>query len=167
MLDFLQSTIVLVIVNFIALFLLLRWLLLKPVSEFLEKRRQLIYDDLDNAKRGREEAQELLEEHRSMISQGRNQAANIIDEAMRQAEERRQELLATAEIEAAAVLERAKLEISREQAKAIQQLRTEVSILSISVAEKMLARSVTDQDQDQIFTKVLEELEESYAKYGS
>lgn len=155
------------VINLLALFLIMRWLLFKPVGEFLEKRRQMVQEEIGSAKRDREEAQKLLEEHRNMLKDGRNQAAALIEEAMRQADDRRQELLASAESEAAAILERAKVEIYREQAKVIQQLRTEVSTLSISVAEKMLARSVTDKDQDQIFNEVLEEMEESYAKYGS
>lgn len=167
MLEFTPFTFIATIVNLAVLFLILRKLLLKPVGEFLEKRRQIIHDDLDNAKLSKEEAQRLLEEHRQMLAEGKGQAAKIIEEAVRQADLRREELIAKAEQEAAAVLERAKVEISREQAKAIVQLRAEIATLSVAVAEKMLARSVSDQDQERIFNEVLEEMEESYAKYGS
>jgi len=160
-------TVIATIVNLIVLFLILRKLLLKPVGEMLEKRRQMVYDDLENAKSSREEAQQLLEEHRQLISGSKGEAVKIIDEAVRQADLRRGELLAKAEQEAAAVVERAKAEIAREQAKAIELMRGEISALSIAVAEKMLARTVTGQDQDRIFDEVLEELEESYAKYSS
>lgn len=155
------------IVNLIATFLLLRWLLLKPVSEFLEKRRQMVHNDLDKAKEDREKAQQLLEEHQKMLAEGRGEAASIVEAAVRQAGQRREELLVKAEKEAAAVLERAKIEIAREQAKAIEQLRTEVTALSIAVAEKMLAHSVSVQDQDRMLAEALEELEGSYAKYSS
>lgn len=167
MLDLSPYTITFTIVNVIALFLLLRWLLLKPVSKFLEDRRQLIHNDLDNASRDKEEARQLLEEHRKMLAQGKGEATKIVEEAIRQAELRREELIAKAEQEAAAVLERAKVEIGREQAKAMEQLRSEIASLSVAVAEKMLARTVSDLDQDRIFNEVLEELEGSYAKYGS
>jgi F-type H+-transporting ATPase subunit b len=167
MLDIIPTSIIITIVNFIAMFLFLRWLLLKPVSEFLEKRRQLIHEDLDNAKSDREKAQQILAEHRQMLAKGKGEAARIIEEAVRQADQRRDELIAKAEEEASAVIERAKVEISREQAKAIEQLRTEISTLSVAVAEKILAHSVAVQDQDRIFNEVLEELEDSYEKYGS
>lgn len=167
MLDITPSTIIATIINLAAMFLLLRWLLLKPVSEFLEKRRQMIHEDLNNAKLDRERAQQLLEEHREMLAQGKGEAASIIETAMRQADQRRDELIAKAEEDAAAIIERAKLEIAREQAKAVEQLRTEITTLSVAVAEKLLAHSVSDQDKDRIFNEVLEELEESYAKYSS
>lgn len=167
MLDFLMDRIVVTVINLFALFLIMRWLLFKPVSEFLEKRRQMVREEIDSAKSSREQAESLLQEHQELLANSKGEASRIIDEAMRQADTRRQELLVKAEQEAAAVVERAKVEIAQEQAKAIEQLRTEVSTLSIAVAEKMLARSVSEQDQERIFNEVLEELEETYAKYGS
>ncbi|HBI57006.1 MAG TPA: ATP synthase F0 subunit B [Firmicutes bacterium] len=147
------------IVNLLVLFLILRKLLWKPVSEFLEKRRQLINDDLDNAQRNREEAQKLLEEHRQLVAQNKGEAAKIIDNAVRQADLRKDEIIAQAGQEAAALLEREKAEIAQEQAKVMQELREDISNLSVAVAEKMLARNLTAQDQEAIFTAVLEELE--------
>jgi F-type H+-transporting ATPase subunit b len=149
------------------LFFILRKLLLKPVSEMLEKRRQMVYDDLDNAKRDKEEAKVLLEEHRQMLAQGKDKAAKIIEAGVAQADERREELIAKAQAEAAALLERAKIEIGQEQAKAVEQLRTEIASLSVAVAEKLLAHSVSEVDQDKIIDQVLEELDLSYEKYSS
>lgn len=167
MFEFDPVTIIITMVNLIVLFLILRLLFWKPVSEFLEKRRQMINDDLDKAKADREEAQRLLEEHRQLVAQNKGEAAKIIENAVRQADERKEEIIVQAGQEAAAMIERAKLEIAREKAKVVQELRSEISTLSVAVAEKILARSLTKQDQDQIFAQVVEEMGESYAKYGS
>lgn len=147
------------IVNLLVLFLILRKLLWKPVSKFMENRRQLINDDLDNAKRDREEAQSLLEEHRQLLAQNKGEAAKIIDNAVRQADLRKDEIIAQAGQETAAMLERAKVEIAQEQAKVMQELRADISSLSVAVAEKMLTRTLTPEDQEAIFTAVLEEME--------
>lgn len=161
------TTFIITIVNLITLFIILRLLFFKPVAEFLERRREKIHDDLDNAQQQREEAGRLLEEHRAMMAQAKAEAAKIIEAAMAQADQRRDELIAKAGAEAAAILERAKVEIGQEQAKALEQLRTEVASLSVAVAEKLLARSISEVDQDKIFEQVLEELELSYEKYSS
>jgi F-type H+-transporting ATPase subunit b len=145
--------------NLLVLFLILRWLFWKPVSEFLDKRRQMINDDLDNAKQDREEAQELLEEHRQLIARNKGEAAKIIETAVRQAELRKDEIIAHAGQEAAVMLERAKAEIAQERLKVMEELRADISNLSVAVAEKMLARNLTAADQEAIFTAVLEELE--------
>lgn len=167
MLDFTPFTFLMTIVNLLVLFIVLRKLLLKPVSEMLEKRRQMIYNDLNNAKRDKEEARILLEQHRQMLAQGKDEATKIIQAAVNQAEERREDLLAKAEIEATVLIQRAKVEIGREQAKAVEQLRTEIAVLSVAVAEKLLGHSVVESDQDRIFNEALEGLGESYAKYSS
>lgn len=167
MLDINPTTFIKTLINLITLFFILRWLFFKPVGEFLEKRRQKIHDDLDNARREREEASRLLEEHHAMMAQAKAEAAKIIEAAMARADERREELIAKANAEAAAILERAKVEISQEQAKAMEQLRSEIASLSVAVAEKLLGHSVSEVDQDKIFDQVLEELELSYEKYSS
>lgn len=102
-----------------------------------------------------------------MVAQGKGEAAKIIEAAIAQADQRREELIAKAGIEATAVLERAKVEIGQEQAKAVEQLRTEIASLSVAVAEKLLSHSVTEVDHDKIFDQVLEELETSYEKSSS
>lgn len=152
-------TFIIMIVNLIVLYILLRWLFFKPVNNFLEKRRQKVHDDLDNAQRDREEAQRLLEEHRQLVAQNKGEAAKIIDNAVRQADVRKEEIIAQAGQEAAAMLERAKAEIAQEQVKVMEELRADISNLAVAVAEKMLARNLTAQDQEAIFTAVLEELE--------
>lgn len=167
MLDIIPTTFIFTIINLITLFLILRFLLFKPVGDFLEKRRQKIHDDLDNARREREEAARLLDEHRAMLAQAKGEAAKIIEAALAKADERREELIAKANAEAAVILERAKAEISQEQAKAVEQLRTQIASLSVAAAEKLLARSITATDQDKIFDQVLEELDSAYEKYSS
>ena len=152
-------TIGITIINLLVLFLILRKLFWKPVSEFLEKRRQIISDDLDKAKQDRIEAQELLEEHRQLIAQNKGEAAKIIEAAVHQAELRKDEIIAQTGQEAASMLERAKAEIAQERLKVMEELRADISNLSVAVAEKMLARKLTAADQEAIFTAVLEELE--------
>lgn len=152
----------LTIVNLLFLFAILRWLFWKPVSEFLDKRRQMVNDDLDNAKRDREEAEILLAEHRQLIAENKETAAKVIDEAIRQADLRKEEIIAAAGREAAALLQRAKGEIDLERAKVVEELRADISGLAVAVAEKTLARALTPQDRSAFLAAALKELD-SYA----
>lgn len=162
MLDLTLETGIITIINLIVLVGLLRWLLFKPVNNLLEQRRQKVHDDLDNALRDREEAQRLLEEHRQLVADNKGEAAKIIDNAVRQADVRKDEIIAQAGQDAAAILQRAKVEIAQEQAKVLQELRADISGLSVAIAEKTLARTLTPQDQQVFFDAVLEEMD-SYA----
>jgi F-type H+-transporting ATPase subunit b len=147
--------------------LVLRWLLWRPVSEFLEKRRQSVINDIEAAKEDRQRAEELVEQHKKLIEEGRREAASIIEAAGRQAEARREEILAQAQKEAEAIVQRATIEISQQRDKAVQELRQEVSALAVAVAEKMIARSLDIKDQQVLLKQAVEELGEGYAKYSS
>lgn len=167
MLEINVTTVLFTLVNFIVLFLLLRWLLMKPVGQLLETRRQTIAKDLDSARQSKDESQGLLSEHRELLAQGRTEARRIIDEAIRQGEIRRQEIMAAAAQEAEVFKARAQAEMQQQREQAAQELRQEVLSLSVALAEKMLARQVGPQDQDRLFAALLGELGEEYAKYGS
>ncbi len=159
MLEFDPVRIAITIVNLVFLFLILRWLLWRPVSEFLEKRRQMIGADLDSAREDKEKAAVLLEEHRRLVAENRVEAAKVIEAALRQADLRKEEIIVEAAKETAAQLERAKIEIARERARVIEELRADISNLAVTVAEKMLARKLTDSDREHIFAAAIEELE--------
>lgn len=149
----------LTIINLLVLFLILRHFFWKPVSAFLEKRRQGINDDLDSARRDREEAEQLLAEHRKLIATNKEEAAKIINAAIHQGDLRKDEIIAQAGQEAAVLIERAKIEIAQERTKAVEELRAEISQLAIMVAEKMLTRSLTAEDREAIFAAALEEVD--------
>ncbi len=167
MLDILSHSIVITMINLIVLFLVLRWLLWRPVSEFLEKRRQSVISDIEAAKDDRQRAEELVEQHKKLIDEGRQEAASIIEAAGRQAEARREEILAQAQQEADAIVQRATVEISQQRERAVQELRQEVSTLAVAVAEKLLSRSLNAKDQGLLIKQATEELGEDYAKYSS
>ena len=162
MLDILSHSIVITMINLIVLFLVLRWLLWRPVSEFLEKRRQSVINEIEAAREDRQRAEELVEQHKELIEEGRKEAALIIEAAGRQAEARREEILAQAQKEADAIVQRATVEISQQRDKAVQQLRQEVSALAVAVAEKMIVRSLDIKDQKHFLKKAVEELGEDY-----
>ena len=136
LLDLNPQEFVITIINLIVLYILLRVLFFKPVSNFLEQRREKVHADLDNARRDREEAQRLLKEHRQLVADNKAEAAKIIDQAVRQAEGRKDEIIAEASQEAQALLQRAKTEIAQERAKVLQELRADISVYLLPLWKK-------------------------------
>ena len=53
-------TLIIVILNFIVLLAVLNKILYKPIKKFLEERKQTIANDMDGAKKSREDAEELV-----------------------------------------------------------------------------------------------------------
>lgn len=159
MFEFDLVSIGLTIFNLTVLFLILRKLFWKPIQAFLEKRRELINNDLDSAQQSKEEAANLLKEHQRLVAHNKQEAAKIIEGAVQKADQRKDEIIAQAGQEATALVERAKAEIALERIKAVEELRAEVSLLAVAVAEKLLARSLSDGDRADALATALEEVD--------
>ena len=119
-----------------------------------------MHADLDNARRDREEAQRLLEEHVSLSPTTRLRPQKLLTKLC-QAEGRKDEIIAEA-ARSTSFAAAGKTEIAQERAKVLQELRADISGLSVAIVEKTLARTLTPQDQQAFFDAVLKEMD-SYA----
>src|SRR5262252_7069392 len=73
----------------ITLFVLKRYAF-GPIQKLIDERRERIRQSLEEADRAREEARNLLEEHRALIAGARTDAEQILAEARRVADAQRE-----------------------------------------------------------------------------
>jgi F-type H+-transporting ATPase subunit b len=104
----------------------------------VEAREKALADAIEGAKRDREEAARLLQEHRAQIEASRGEAQKLIADARAVAEKSRAELIEKTRAEQQEMLARAQREIAAERDKAIIQLRREAVELAIAGASKVL-----------------------------
>lgn len=138
------------VVNFVALYWLLRKYAWKSIAEVIQNRETEIVSNLERAESEREKAIELKHEYETSLSNSQQRAEEMIANAQRRSEEIRQELLEKAQAEAAEVLRRAEETIAREREEAVASLREEVSDLALLVASKVLERELRDEDQERL-----------------
>ena len=105
------------IINLIVLFLLLRHFLIKPVSDIMEKRRQMIEDALKGAK---------LE------------SAAIVEKARSEAKTEYDRIVSEAGSKAGDLLEAAKENVRIEREKTMKDLQTQIAGLAMASAEKIV-----------------------------
>jgi F-type H+-transporting ATPase subunit b len=121
----------------------------KPLSRIilgaLDGHAAKVRAELDAAKRLREEAQSLLAEHQRRLAAGEDQAQAIVGHA--QAEVERQTERHRVELEAALQrrTEQAMERIEREEARALQEVRTRAATLTIRTTERLLAEQLDGQ----------------------
>jgi F-type H+-transporting ATPase subunit b len=130
----------------LVIFLILFWLLSKyafpPIFKAVEAREKALEDAIAGAKRDRDEAAKLLEEHRRQIENARGEAQRFIAEGRQTAEKMRADLLEQARREQQEILERARREIEAERDRAINELRREAVDLAIAGASKVLEQNL-------------------------
>jgi len=141
-------------------FAILLWVLYKfafpPILQTLEAREQKIRDSLEQAERHRAEAERKLREYEAKLSAAGREAEAVLAQAKDRAqllfEENEQRLLAEAE----RIKGDATREIDGERRRAIQEIRTQTTELALLVAEKVVGRSLTDEDHRRLADQALQ-----------
>jgi F-type H+-transporting ATPase subunit b len=145
----------------VILFLILRHFLFKPVSKFLNERREKIAGDLDEAKKQKEEAYSLKEQYHLKIEEAKKEAQSIIEAGKKRAEELSDEIITEAKREADRIIERAQREIEREREKAMEELKTEVVTIAMMAASKVVDKSLDENAHRDMINKFINEVGEN------
>jgi F-type H+-transporting ATPase subunit b len=143
---------------FLILFFMLRKWAFPAILGAVERREQALQEALDNAKRDREEAQRLLEEHRRSIDAARGEAQKLIADGRAIAEKMRNDLIEQTHQEQQVMLERARREIETEKERAVSQLRREAVNLAIAGAGKVIEQNLDNTKNRQLVESFLSSL---------
>jgi F-type H+-transporting ATPase subunit b len=145
------------VVNFIILLLLLYFFAYKPVMKMLDERSRKIKDSMEEVQKVKAQAAQTEEEFKKKIEAASKEGQEVIARAMRTGEEARQRAQAEAKQEAQALVEKARVEIQRERAETIGELRQEFADLTVVAAEKVIGKSLDKEAHRQIIDQVLDE----------
>jgi F-type H+-transporting ATPase subunit b len=129
-------------IAFIIVLSLLAWKAWPAIKAGLKARQDRIAGDLAKAEEARVEAETSLEDYRRQLAEARTEAAGIIEEARQDAERVRQERIAAIDDEIAQLRARAAEDIRLATERAMSDLSTRVSELSIELAEKVVEHNL-------------------------
>ena len=117
------------------------------ITEMVDKRNRTIEKSLKDAHEIEARMGQMVEEHARMLDEARKEQAQIL----REATDTRNKILATAKDEAreeaGKILAEARTEIEAEKEAALRDVRKEVAVLSVSIAEKILRKELADDAQ--------------------
>jgi F-type H+-transporting ATPase subunit b len=146
----LDKSLLVQVVNFVILLLILQRLLYRPLLGKMEERTQAIQRSLEEAQSARAEAARQQEENTARLRQAHAEAASIRDQALKEAGEEQKRLVEAARAEAQRLVESAKAQLDADVRRAREDLRREVADLATGVAEKLLRKSLRDEDHRRI-----------------
>ena len=146
----LDKSIVIQAINFLLLLAIMAKLLYKPLLTKMEERTQAIRRSLDEAQAARAEAQREREEHAARLQAAHAEAQAIRATALKEAGEEQRRLVEAARAEAARLVESARNEMAQDVRRARQELRQEVADLAITAAERLIRKSLRDEDHRRI-----------------
>ena len=145
------------VIGFVAIVVLLTWLLYKPLLRVLDQRSEKIKESLEASERAREEAAKSQEEMQQQLEESRAEGQQLIAQARDVADRFREEELAKAREEISAQRSRAEADIQRERDAAVEDIRREFAGLAVTAAERVVRRSLDDDGHEELIEQVLRE----------
>jgi len=137
-------------ITFFIVLIMLSKLALKPILESIKNRENSIRDDIDSARKQREDAEALLQKHKQLIADADADAKKVIREAQDLAQKSKNDIVESAREEASILIQKAKMEINKQRDDAIQALKVEVVDLAIGAAEKILVQTLDRDAQKKV-----------------
>jgi F-type H+-transporting ATPase subunit b len=155
------------LIIFALLMLVLAKYAFPPILGYAAAREQRIQQALDEAKRQREETEELLALQREELAQARVQSQQLLQEGRQAAERVRQELLQQAKAEGEELVERARTDIERQRVQAIESLRREAAELAIAAASRLIGERLDAAEDRRIVGDYLRGIESAGSGAGA
>lgn len=147
--------------NTVALFLVMKKFLFKPVLKVIEDRQKEIDDLFADADAAKQCAQNLEAEYQQKLSVAEQTSERIVKEAVARGQSREEEIVRQANLEAAAILSKAEADIAQEKKKAINDAKDEISDMAMAIAQKVVGRTLQAEDQANLVDSFIEELGDS------
>ncbi len=155
----LNGSLIIQIVNFLILLAVLYRFMYRPLVGALDNRSAAIKHQLAEAQQAREEAQRQLAAMEDRIRSAHAEAQATRDRALQDAAALRERLTAEARQEAGRLVEAAQAQIAGEVRRARAELRAEVGQLATELAERLIRKSLRDDDHQRLMREALARIE--------
>jgi F-type H+-transporting ATPase subunit b len=140
---------------FVILLLVLRWFAWGPITEALAARESNITGEIAAASAKHEDAKRLLAAHEAKLATAADEIRELLEEARRDAEHTKQEILAEAKSAAHAERQRAVREVELARDAALKQLAETSANAAIKLASSAVRQNLTAEQQSRIVRESL------------
>lgn len=148
------------LLSFAVVLFILKKFAWKPILKALKEREDSIKDALESAEKAKEEMAKLQVDNEKIINEAKSERDNLINEAREVKEKIINEAKTQATTEANKLIKQARINIQNEKAAAINEIKDQVAILSVEIAEKLLKQELAkDKKQEELINSLLKEIE--------
>lgn len=148
----------LILLNLLIIVFVLDRLLHRPVSKYLEARRERIRKELDEANESREQANQLKKSFEEKMQDADAICNEKLATANEQARVQSQNMLSQTQSQADELLAQARKKSQQEYDKAVVDLQRDVTQIAIALAQQILEREVKEEDNQHIIDSFFEEV---------
>ena len=143
-------TIIFTWINLIILVLIMKKLLFKPVTKMLAQREEEVKSMYKQAETAQQNAENLEKDYTQKLSAAKEEASRIMKDAVREATLKGEEIVSEAQSKATATLSKAQKEIEREKKAAVNEIKSDIASIAVSVAEKVIEKDINESDYERL-----------------
>ena len=152
------------LISFFLLLVLLAKLAYPQILKGLKKRDETIQQQLEEARKTKQEATSLLDDYKRQLSEARAEAQKIMNEGKELGENMRKEIVQKAQQESNQIVKRAQEEIELHKQKAILEIQEKIEDLSIMAASKVINKSLNTEDHRRLVEEYVSKVGDLYGK---
>jgi len=144
---------------FFLLLIILRLFAWKPILNAVKNREASIKSALDSAEKAKETMKKLQAKNEEILQKAKVERDALMKEAREIKEQIINEAKEKAQHEASKIIESARLNIKNEKNAAIAEIKAQVAILSVDIAEKILREKLSqNKEQDALISRLLDDV---------
>ena len=157
MLDF-SVTLIITIINIVILYFILRLILFKPVTKFINKRAEGIQNSIDKAKQDREEAEKILTQYKDTLKNADSEADEIIKDAKKKARTEAERIIDGGRTAAETIISNARRQTEEDRQAMVTRFNMEAAALVMAASARLVQRELSGEDNRRYAAMLLEEL---------
>lgn len=144
---------------FLLLVLLLARFAWKPILSSLKEREQSIQNALDTAEKARAEMTRLQADNEKLLKEAREERDKMLKEAREATNRMKEEAQLDAKKAADKIIDDARAAIQIEKQAAMKDVRTQVAMFSLQVAERLMKKNLsTDKAQKELVEEFIKDI---------
>ena len=139
-----------------AVFFLLAWkIVIEPLGERLQERRERIEQGLKDADAARRDREAAADQRQGILNEARREGSEIVQRAQKVADDEREKGIADTQVEIDRMRERAVAEIDAERKRALADVRSQVAELALMAAGKVVGETMNDEREKRLVGEFL------------
>lgn len=155
MLD-LDLTFVWTFVNFIILYVALRFILFKPLGKHMQERSRKIAENIADAEKAKTDGEALYAQYKLQLEEATDERRKILNDASKKAALDAENYINSAKAEASEILAKGREDALKEREEMIADLKNEIVILSLAAASKIIDENMDNDKNREIAESFIE-----------
>jgi F-type H+-transporting ATPase subunit b len=151
------ATFLITIVNIAILFFVLRAVLFKPVTKFMEERTKKIEDAISQAEKDKNQAKLVLGQYEDQLKNAEGEADAIIRAARETAQQQAEKIVAEGREQSERLLANARKQLEAEELAAMARFRAEAAALVVAASGRLVQRNLSGEDNMRFAALLLRE----------